>query len=297
MVISILIKPIQHDLHLTDTQFSLAQGVAFAASFALCAIPLGIAIDRYSRRHIVFICVLAWGSGLHRRGVRDGPDDPDRRARDMLGLGEAVLAPAAASLIGDNFPDNRAGTALGIFGASVYVGYGVSLTVGGGLIAFLGARGGLHLPLVGTLAPWRATFVVVGLPAFALAFLAFFMNDPRAAANGVVTKRGMEVGWTELLITRRGALAGHLVGISALTGVFLDRGGLDAGLSHSQIPFAPRRNRAHPGHWHEPIGRGGKCYRRGSDQPHGPVGHHQCCIHSRHRRRGGQRTVVHCRAI
>src|SRR5688500_9537385 len=72
MVISMLVEPIKHDLQLTDTQFSLAQGAAFALAFALSAIPIGMAVDRYSRRHVLFVCVFIWAAGCVSAGFATG---------------------------------------------------------------------------------------------------------------------------------------------------------------------------------------------------------------------------------
>jgi MFS family permease len=220
MVISMLVGPIEHDLKLTDTQFSLVQGIAFAAAFAFGAIPLGMAIDRYSRRHIVFICVLCWAAGCISVGFAAGMVSLIA-ARMLLGLGEAVLTPAASSLIGENFPDDQAATALGVFGASNYAGYGISMALGGALITALSAKGGIALPFFGKLEPWRATFIIVGAPVILLAFSAFFLNDPERSLNpqGPKSRRPV-VGWSEVFRTRRFALIALLMGVGCLTGVF-----------------------------------------------------------------------------
>lgn len=51
-IITLLGEQIRADLKLTDVQLSLLYGPAFAVSFALGALPLGWAMDHYSRRKV-----------------------------------------------------------------------------------------------------------------------------------------------------------------------------------------------------------------------------------------------------
>jgi sugar phosphate permease len=50
-IVDLLVGPIKADLGLTDTQFSLLRGLAFAVFYTLLGIPLGQLADRCAARH------------------------------------------------------------------------------------------------------------------------------------------------------------------------------------------------------------------------------------------------------
>ena len=57
---SLLVEPIKRDLVISDTQFSLLHGFAFAIFYTLLGLPLGRLADRANRRWITSIGVLLW---------------------------------------------------------------------------------------------------------------------------------------------------------------------------------------------------------------------------------------------
>src|SRR3546814_5875606 len=57
---AIALGPMKNDLGLSDTSVSLVQGVAFSLFYCIAGIPLGRAVDRYNRRNLVALAVLAW---------------------------------------------------------------------------------------------------------------------------------------------------------------------------------------------------------------------------------------------
>ena len=217
-IISLLVEPIKRDLHLTDTEFSLAQGLAFAITFCAFAIPLGYAADRFSRRSVLSIGVSIWSLGSAGCGLAAGATSLVI-SRMLLGSGEAALTPAALSLIGDNFRRRGLGVALGIYGSSAYVGFGASMLLGGTIIAFLTGQGGLYLPIIGHLAPWRATFLIVAMAGIPCALLAWAIFDPRTTAAGGAAQ-SLPMGIVELWRETWPALLPYLAGIGALSGAF-----------------------------------------------------------------------------
>jgi MFS family permease len=56
-ILSLLVEPMKHDLHITDFEASLLQGLAFAAIYAVAGIPFGRLADRFSRRNIIMLGV------------------------------------------------------------------------------------------------------------------------------------------------------------------------------------------------------------------------------------------------
>ena len=51
-ILSLLVAPIRHDLHITDTQVSLLMGFSFAVFYTFFGLPIGRMADSYSRRKL-----------------------------------------------------------------------------------------------------------------------------------------------------------------------------------------------------------------------------------------------------
>jgi MFS family permease len=96
----------------------------------------------------------------------------------VVGLSEAALIPAASSLIIDCFSARRRGIALGLFSLGATFGTGAALFVGGVVLAWSSAGALASLPWIGTLAPWRQLFVLVGVPGLVLLPLLVLIREP-----------------------------------------------------------------------------------------------------------------------
>jgi len=59
-IIAFLVAPIRADLGITDFEFSLIAGLAFAIFYAVLGIPIGLVADRWSRRNLVAIGIALW---------------------------------------------------------------------------------------------------------------------------------------------------------------------------------------------------------------------------------------------
>ena len=59
-IFSLLVTPLRHDLHISDTQISLLQGLSFAVFYTFFGIPIGRLADIHSRRRIITLGLLAW---------------------------------------------------------------------------------------------------------------------------------------------------------------------------------------------------------------------------------------------
>jgi MFS family permease len=176
MVIILLIEPISHAIHITDTQISLLQGAAFSIFFVLCGLPLGWLVDRRGRRNIILAAVVAWSVMAILCGL--STNYPQLfLSRTGLGIGEAALTPAALSLIADYFPPVRRGRAMSIFYMGAVIGSGAATTIGALILRRL--DGGLQLPFLQSLAPWQAMFVLSGVPGILIAALLLTVHEPR----------------------------------------------------------------------------------------------------------------------
>ncbi|MGF7151178.1 MFS family permease [Sphingomonas zeicaulis] len=191
IILSILIRPISTDLGLTDMQFALVGGVAFSLFYVTVGLPIGWLVDRISRRVIVAAGIALWSLCTIASGLA-----PSFGwlflARVGVGIGEAALSPAAYSLIADYFPPEKRGRAVAIYTLGVSLGSSVAYLVGGALISFASGHGGIDMPVLGALSPWRFVFAATGLPGLLLAAVTLTMREPprrslaAAAADGSV---------------------------------------------------------------------------------------------------------------
>ncbi len=183
-VLGLMVGPIRAELGITDTQFSLLQGLAFAIFYTLLGIPIAWLADRASRRNIIAAGIAVWSVMTALCGLARTFGSLFL-ARIGVGVGEAALSPAAYSMIADLFPREKLGRALGIYSSGVFIGIGLSFFLVGQLISALEP---VTLPIVGELTPWRLTLVVLGLPGLIIAGLCLTFREParlQAKAGGL----------------------------------------------------------------------------------------------------------------
>lgn len=187
LIISLMVDPIKASLALSDTQVSLLIGFSFAIFYATSAIPIAWLADRFSRRNIIISgitiwCLMTTACGFARNFTSLFV------ARMGVGFGEAALAPAANSMIADAFPKEQLGKALGVFASGIAIGVGVSLVVGGQLLAFIGPSKLYDFPLIGTIAGWQLTFIILGITGLLLGAFIFTIREPERKVDGPNSK-------------------------------------------------------------------------------------------------------------
>jgi MFS family permease len=175
-VLSLLVDPIRADLQITDTQVSLLLGTAFAVVYGFAGIPLGFLADRTSRRNLIFAGVLVWSIGTLACGLAHSFAELFA-ARIVVGLGEAVLSPAAISLISDYFPPSRRGTAVGCFLSGIAMGIGAAILIGGGVLHLVESGALASTPLANQ-PPWRLVLLVIGGPGLLWALAILAIKEP-----------------------------------------------------------------------------------------------------------------------
>jgi MFS family permease len=197
-VLSLLVDPIRGDLGITDRQISYLLGAAFAVVYGVAGVPLGFLADRTSRRNLIFAGVAVWSGGTLACGLAHSFEQLFA-ARMVVGLGEAVLSPAAISLISDYFPPSRRGTAVGCFLAGIAMGIGASNLIGGGVLHVV-ETGALAGTALATQAPWRLVLLAIGAPGILWALVILLIREPvrqvaaTADANSAPTGAGATVG-------------------------------------------------------------------------------------------------------
>jgi len=172
---ALLVRPLKAEFALSDTQFSLLQGYAFALFYTLMGLPFGRMVDRTNRRNLILIGIAIWSSMTVVAGFATSFTEL-LVARIGVGIGEAVLAPAAYSIIADYVAPQRRGRALGIYYVSLAIGSGASLLLGGLILGALPQEG---MEIAGHwLAPWQLTFIIAGLPGLPLLLLLLAVREP-----------------------------------------------------------------------------------------------------------------------
>lgn len=182
-VMAVLIGPIRADFAISDFQYSLLHGFAFSIFYIFLGLPIARLADRGSRKWIITTGVLFWSVMTCLCGVaRSFP--ALFLARIGVGVGEAALSPPAYSLLSDYFRRDTLPRAMAIYTLGITIGGGLAYMVGGAVYGYFTEQGALVLPLVGALAPWQTTFVVVGLPGFLVVLLLLFMAEPARVGTG-----------------------------------------------------------------------------------------------------------------
>lgn len=177
-IVSLLVEPIKADLHLTDTEVSVLQGAAYAIFYVAFGLPFGALVDRANRRTVLAFGIALWSIMTAAGGFADNYWQLFA-ARAGVGIGEACLAPAAFSLIADYFPPAHRGRAMSVYNMANYLGGGASLLIGGLVLKMLGGVGTAFLPLIGDIASWKATFIIIGAPGILLSALMLVIREPQ----------------------------------------------------------------------------------------------------------------------
>jgi MFS family permease len=212
-VMAILAQPIAHDLSLSDSQIGLLIGPAFAILFALSGLPVAFLVDTRNRKRLVLAGVLIWSimtilSGFtHQFALLT-------LMRSGVAIGEAVLAPAAFSMIADLFDGEERALPVTIFMVmTAAMGVG-SMAIGG--LAMMVAT--MLSPVVGA-APWRLALMMVGVPGLLVAScFHLLVKEPERRERPPAHAVNMRAFVREL-VSKKGLYAG-LLGSSAAFAFF-----------------------------------------------------------------------------
>jgi MFS family permease len=217
-ILSLLVAPIKQDLGISDARIGLLQGLAFAVFYTLLGFPLGRVADRKSRRNLIAVGVFAWSFMTAVCSLAHSFWSLFL-ARMGVGVGEATLGPAAFSLISDYFPKERLGKALSVYSAGIFIGAGMANIVGGTVSQAAIKMPPVTLPLVGTMAPWRLTFLIVGIPGLLIGLLAYSVREPLRKnvlrnVDGQVSEVGLREVFDQLILRWR-SVVGVSLGLSS----------------------------------------------------------------------------------
>jgi MFS transporter, Spinster family, sphingosine-1-phosphate transporter len=186
-ILAILAPSISRDLGIGDAEIGLLYGTLFALFYALFSLPLGRLVDGWIRTRLLGICLAFWSVSTGLAAFANG-FLLLAISRLGVGIGEGATQPAANSIIFDEFPREKRGTAMAALGIAVAVGLGLSIVLGGVVAewwdlryAATGAPGGFS--------GWQVAFLVAAAPGLPLAWLIYRMKEPtRGQMDGIRTK-------------------------------------------------------------------------------------------------------------
>ena len=162
-LLSILAKPIQDELGVTDGQLGLISGLYFALFYCLLAIPVGWLADRSHRVSVLSLACALWSAATAACGMASSYRQL-AAARMSVGVGEAGGVPPSYAIITDYFPPGRRGTALGLFNLGPPLGQALGVAFGASIAA-------AH--------SWRSAFFWLGLVGIVTAvFVRLFVREP-----------------------------------------------------------------------------------------------------------------------
>jgi len=176
-ILGLLIQQIKTDFALSDTAAGLLLGPAFVIFYGCIGLPLARFVDRSTRTKIMAIGVFVWSVATAACGFAQNFAQLFA-ARIMVGAGEAINGPASYSIVADCFPRERLPRAIAAMKIGTVAGGGLSLLLGGSLIWIVAKIGNPALPLIGSLRPWQAVFIAVGLPGVLVALLMSSVREP-----------------------------------------------------------------------------------------------------------------------
>jgi MFS family permease len=176
-ILALLVAPIKRDMHLSDTQISLLMGLSFALFYTFFGLFIGRLADKYNRRNIVIVGITIWSVMTALcAGVRSYSQF--FLARMGVGVGEATLAPSAYSIIADYFPRNKLARALSTYSMGIFLGSGLAILIGAGLVSTLPTSGTTPIPILGDIFHWQKLFIYIAIPGIIIALLLFTIKEP-----------------------------------------------------------------------------------------------------------------------
>ena len=177
MIFGALAPVLQQALRLSDVQLGLVQGPAFGVAYAVAMPFAGRMVDAVGGRRTLIWSVLIWTSGLLVSAAA-GSLGLLVVGRAITGIGQAVLTPAALTLILGTVSPDYSGRMVSMFTGAGTMGRGLAFASGGALLAVLGGSS--------VIAPWSAVLLVLAVGNLAILAMGNGTLDP----GGLPARRG-----------------------------------------------------------------------------------------------------------
>jgi MFS family permease len=155
-------------LHIGNTDIGLLVAITSLVG-AVATLPFGVLADRVPRTWTLGGTIVLWGAAMLWSATASDFGEL-LWTRLALGAVTAAAGPLVASLVGDYFGSWERGRVYGFILAGELLGAGFGFAVTGDIAAL----------------SWRAAFVILALPAFALAWLVLRLPEPERGGKGVL---------------------------------------------------------------------------------------------------------------
>lgn len=210
-ILALMVGPIREDLQISDFQFSLLTGLAFAFLYSLLGVPIGILADSSNRKRIIVWGIAIWSLMTALCGV----------ARNYwtlflfrigVGIGEAALSPCAYSIVADSFVKEKRAKPMGAYSMGTYVGAGIAMIFGGMIAQWIITLGPMTWPILGEVRPWQVVFFIVALPALPVLLLLMTFPEPKRQDLAVgTTAHEVDFKATIRYMRERASLYFHII--------------------------------------------------------------------------------------
>src|SRR5690349_222650 len=171
--------PLRHSLGINNTDIGLLVTVTSLVA-AVASLPFGVLADRVRRTWTLSGAIVLWGGAMIWSATVNTFGEL-LLTRVLLGGVTAAAGPLVASLIGDYFPATERGRIYGYILSGELVGAAVGFAVTGDIAAL----------------SYRAAFVLLALPAFALAWLIFRLPEPARGGRDALLAPNVQPAATE----------------------------------------------------------------------------------------------------
>lgn len=175
-LLSILAKPIEDALHITDGQLGLISGLFFACFYCFISIPIGWVADKTSRVWVLTLACAIWSGATMACGIAANYVQL-AIARMTVGFGEAGGVPPSYAIVSDYFPSGKRGKALSIYNLGPPIGAALGTAFGASIAAAYS---------------WRDAFIILGsVGVLTAVLLRLIVREP---VRGALDRQSAEAG-------------------------------------------------------------------------------------------------------
>lgn len=184
--LALLAGPIIKEFALSASQMGLLLGGGFALLYSVTGLPLAHMLDRHVRKYVLVGGVIIWSLSTILSAFSQNFLQL-LLCRSGVAIGEAVLTPAAISLIADLFESRRRRLPISVYSSVSSLMVTGSFIVGAATLQIASAWS----PSVG-MEPWRITLLIVGAPGILVAVIfALTVREPaRRREEGLAAPAG-----------------------------------------------------------------------------------------------------------
>lgn len=225
-MLALVIDPVRADLGITELQVALLLGFAFALFYVSVGLPMGLLADRVNRRRLLIAGILVWSIATFAGGLARNFGEMFA-SRLFVGIGEAVLAPCAVTLISDAFRADARGRPMSIYMYGSMTAYGIGSLLSGYVLQLAPTGAFDSIEALRGLAPWRIAFLFAGCSGVVVIALMLPLREPprsgasaaqgRPAPFSTPATLAFFVERWRLFLPLYGALACFAMGVSVAT--------------------------------------------------------------------------------